>query len=486
MTSPESDGLSTQKPKVFISHSHKDQIYARRIYAWLENVGFTPWASFEECSDLYRVEIDNALLECDVFLLIASKDALASVEVRREITTAGSQNKKIAYYKLDESSHNRPGFLTLLSEKQYVQASRSNLELDKLAFNIYESLDGNKDEEVKQLRDSLVSNCLAVENENYHQWREKLWSLRLDSNNSARKLSSADRDILREEASRLGIVVCIDDENQAFSLNKQSFLRDLTGIVAKRRIDESMLNQIEKKRLECCVSKGLAISILSNRLRKIDYLSDLSISKSAEKTDHWLVTEVKNLQLQKQVQHEADRSPATLNSSRKSSTPPKAVTFRFKHRICPLERYVNAASDTKMHVLSIELSDQCLKFDGIKGMTPFSLVIPASIEKITADGDIVRLHQFGFETYILLRIERACDDCRDLLKFLGNDTGGVFQSAIIAPVLSQAKLEIEDHDVPNTKSEPDEFFYGLIGLVVVLVTLVLFVRELHHALRSLF
>ena len=99
MNPSESDTLSTQKPNVFISHSHKDQIYARKILVWLEKVGFTPWASFEECSDLYRIEIDNALLECDIFLLIASKDSLASVEVRREITTAGSQNKKIAFYK---------------------------------------------------------------------------------------------------------------------------------------------------------------------------------------------------------------------------------------------------------------------------------------------------------------------------------------------------------------------------------------------------
>ena len=99
MNHPESANLSIQKPKVFISHSHKDQIYAHKILAWLEKVGFIPWASFEECSDKYRMEIDTALLECDVFLLIASRDSFESIEVRREITTAGSENKKISYYK---------------------------------------------------------------------------------------------------------------------------------------------------------------------------------------------------------------------------------------------------------------------------------------------------------------------------------------------------------------------------------------------------
>ena len=138
---------------------------------WLH---FSPWASFEECSDKYRMEIDTALLECDVFLLIATKNSFESIEVRREINTAGSENKKISYYKLDESSHKLPGFFTLLSEKQYVQASKDNLELGKLALNIYETWDGNRDEQISQFRDNLISKCLANENDNYLEWRERL------------------------------------------------------------------------------------------------------------------------------------------------------------------------------------------------------------------------------------------------------------------------------------------------------------------------
>ena len=435
---------------------------------------------------MYRVEIDNALLECDIFLLIASQNSFDSVEVRREITTAGSQNKKIAYYKLDEASHDRPGFLTLLSEKQYVQASRNNLELDKLALNIYESFDGNKDEQTRQIRDRLISNYSTVENENYQKWREKLWSLRLDSSNSQRKLSSADRDILQEEANRLGIIVCIDDENQAFSLDKQSFSRDLIGIVAKRRIDMSMLSQIEKKRLECYVSRGLAVDILSNRLNKIDYLSDINISKSAEKADHWLVTGIKNIQVQKLVWHENKQSIAIPNNSRKRDTISKSVSYQFKHRICPLERYANGISDTKMHVLSIELEDQHLKFNGIKGMTPFSLEISASIAKITGEGDILRLHQLGLEKYIALRIDRTSAEYYQLLEFLTKATCSSFQPEIAAPTSSQVQLKNEDHEAPEATIEPDEFFYGLIALAVILLTFGFLIRKLYNGLLSIF
>lgn len=483
MSPSQSGDLSAQKPRVFISHSHIDQVYVRRIYAWLENVGFNPWASFEECSDLFRVEIDNALLECDIFLLVASKDAFESVEVRREITSAGSQNKKISYYKLDEASHNLAGFLTLLSEKQYVQASRNNLELEKLALNIYESFDGNKDERIRQSRNNLIRSCFAVENENYHKWREKLWSLRLDSSNSQRKLSSADRDILKDEANRLGIIVSIDDENQSYSLNKQSFSRDLIGIIAKRKIDKSMLSQIEKKRLECYVSKGLAVNILLNRLNKIDYLSDISISKSAEKTDHWLVTEIKRIKIQKLALDDNKRAFAISN---RKNEPSKTFSFRFRHRICPLERYVNGGSDTKMHVLSIELVDHHLRFDGIKGMTPFYLVIPISIQKITADGDVLRIHQLGLEEYIVLRIDRTSTEYDQLLKFLTKATGRSFQPAIAAPNSSRVQLKNEDHVAPKETSKPDKFFYGLIALAVTLLTLAFLIGKLYTGLLSLF
>jgi hypothetical protein len=139
-----------------------------------------------------------------------------------------------------------------------------------------------------------------------------------------------------------------------------------------------------------------------------------------------------------------------------------------------------------MHVLSIELEDQCLKFDGIKGMTPFSLVIPIFIEKITGDGDIIRLHQLDLEEYIVLRTDRASSEYQQLLEFLTKATGRAFQPEIVAPVSSQVKLQIEDHDDPQTTSNPDEVFYGLIALAVVLVTLGLFIRKLYYALLSLF
>ena len=417
MNPSESGTLSTQKPNVFISHSHKDQIYARKILVWLEKVGFTPWASFEECSDLYRIEIDNALLECDIFLLIASKDSLASVEVRREITTAGSQNKKIAYYKLDESSHSRAGFLTLLSEKQYVQASRNNLELDKLALILYETWDGNKDALINQIRDSLISICLATENENYLKWREKLWSLRLDSSNNTRKLSSFDRAMLEQKANSLGIIVSIDDENQAFSLNKLSFFNEIRGIVAKRRIDKAMLTQIEKKRIECSVSRDLAVSILSNRLSKIDYLNHIIMSRSAEKTDHWLVARIRTMQGKEPINFSSESTNTSKNGNLSYVRGKESDCFTFEHSICPLEINVAGAVDTKMSLISLVRNGQRLTFSGLQGLRPFSCQASDPVTEISVGTDLIRLLQKGYKSYIVIRVSNS-SDLEALLAFL--------------------------------------------------------------------
>jgi hypothetical protein len=461
MNPPESTNFLIQKPKVFISHSHKDQIYAQKILAWLAKAGFSPWASFEECSDKYRMEIDTALLECDVFLLIASKNSFESIEVRREINTAGSENKKITYYKLDESSHKLPGFFTLLSEKQYVQASKDNLELGKLALNIYETWDGNRDEQISQFRDNLISKCLANENENYLEWRERLWSLRLDSNNNPRKLSSFDRGILQQEAEHLGIIVSLDDENQAFSLNKLSFTNELRSLVAKQRIDKRMLIQIEKKRLECCVSKGLAVSILSERLSKIDYLNHIYLLKGAEKTGHWLVTEIRTMQGKNPI----NDSWESVNADRKDNPAlvctKESECFTFEHSIYSLERYIHDEPDMQMSIISISLNGNRILFNGLQGLKPFSFQWFSRIE-ISSGPGWIKLYQKDHETHIVIHVTNSFD-FEALLKFLEKLVHKAeyveYSSSQPKEMMQDIKVFIEensDHEIKDPKAEIDD------------------------------
>jgi len=492
----------TLKPRVFVSHSHKDEVYARKIVSWLEKIGFEPWASFEECSDKYRVEIDSALLSCNIFLLIASKDAFSSVEVRREINVAGSASleKPIAYYRLDGAGHNREGFLTLLSEKQYIQASRLNLELARLAEYLFEIWDGNTNEDIRHQRKELIQNSIAIEEANLMRWRDKLWNLRLDANNNPRKLSSADRDILQTEAKRLGIIVSIDDENQSFSFNKSSFQRDLIGIIAKRRIDAAMVNQIETKRLECSVSEGLAVTLLNKRLEKIDYLVHLSLTKSAGKLNHWLALEIKKAQ----NKH--------LGASAKDKL--SGNSFSFKQLIWPLEYYRNGACELKMDVMSLSLAGGSIRFHGLQGRKPFSFSTSVQVTNIATGTNHLLINLDGYETRIVLRLDKNSTDYGNLLQFLAGTTEHPIENPnsdhdpnTSSNIETQEKCLPSSDDKTNSdhenisieaqnpdharidsqgSDEPDSFFYIIVAIVVVLAIGGIAVREIFQALASVF
>jgi hypothetical protein len=471
-------GKFVSGPTVFVSHSHKDEIYARKIVAWLEKLGCNPWASFEECSDKFRVEIDKALLDCNVFLLMGSENSFESIEVRREIGVAGSLHKPISYYRLDSSSHNREGFLTLLSEKQYIQASRKNLELEKLAENIFETWDGNKDGRTREARNDLIRHCLAIEEANYEKWREKLWSLRIDSNNYTRKLSSADRDILQQEADRLALIICIDDESESFALNKLAFTRDLTSIIAKRKIDKAMLSQIEKKRFECFVPKALAIDILEKRLSKVDYLNDINISKNAGMSDHWLVSQIKTMQGKGSESFGGRTMDSELSDS-----------FAFKHSIYPLESYVAGASDIKMSLISLVRHGQRLSFSGLQGLTPFSFQSPDPVTEFSVGAELVRLIQKGYKTYIVIRVSNS-SDFESLLTFMKNfailvehaDTLGA-QNKSVPQNQNTANEETSGHAADKFKAEAVNSDDAIVWIFLAIVFV--FIWILGAGLRSL-
>ena len=95
---------------IFISHSSKDEQYAREIYNRYEDKGYTCWASFDFESinpgDNYTEKIPAAINSCKVFLFLASINAFRSEQVKSEIVLANNKKKyglKLLGIILDES-----------------------------------------------------------------------------------------------------------------------------------------------------------------------------------------------------------------------------------------------------------------------------------------------------------------------------------------------------------------------------------------------
>jgi hypothetical protein len=82
--------------KCFISYSNKDQKFADRLYADLQNKGVRCWLATEDLKigDRIRVGIDEAIRMHDKLLLVLSKHSVASNWVEQEVETALERERK--------------------------------------------------------------------------------------------------------------------------------------------------------------------------------------------------------------------------------------------------------------------------------------------------------------------------------------------------------------------------------------------------------
>lgn len=84
-------------PGIFTSYSRKDLDYAMKLKDWLVGQGFDVWIDQEriEIGRKWRREIEIAIKDCDIFLLIMSPDSETSEYVEEEIDFARTLKKPI-------------------------------------------------------------------------------------------------------------------------------------------------------------------------------------------------------------------------------------------------------------------------------------------------------------------------------------------------------------------------------------------------------
>lgn len=83
--------------RVFISYSHKDKTFARRLAQLLSRVGVTVWIDVENIplGTDWRTEIKEGLHECEAMILIVTPESLSSPHVETEWHTFRDTEKPI-------------------------------------------------------------------------------------------------------------------------------------------------------------------------------------------------------------------------------------------------------------------------------------------------------------------------------------------------------------------------------------------------------
>lgn len=94
------DGIrpsKTQTTKVFISYSHQDKSFVKKLAGELEDQGMKVWWDFDNLKggQDWQKEIEKAIKQCDFFLVALTPDAITSEWVGNEITYANQALKTI-------------------------------------------------------------------------------------------------------------------------------------------------------------------------------------------------------------------------------------------------------------------------------------------------------------------------------------------------------------------------------------------------------
>lgn len=77
------------KPKMFVSHSHKDDSFTTLLVSHLNMLGVQAWMDSNDLgAGNFQQRISEALDECEWFLLVLTRNALASKWVRQEVDAA--------------------------------------------------------------------------------------------------------------------------------------------------------------------------------------------------------------------------------------------------------------------------------------------------------------------------------------------------------------------------------------------------------------
>ena len=121
---------------IFISYSHEDKSYARKLREKLRSRGFTVWIDEHNIPPIspFPREIENAICACAALVVIMTPAAAKSDWVEQELLVAKRENKPICPLLLQGD------VFTLLINRQYIDVTNRKLPPDSF-YEVLGSVD---------------------------------------------------------------------------------------------------------------------------------------------------------------------------------------------------------------------------------------------------------------------------------------------------------------------------------------------------------
>ena len=271
-------GLATVETALsaFLSHSNLDESQVKLVQRFLTEIGIKPWVSFDDIHNSdYDKLIARQIKSKNIFLLILSNNSANSKNVQNECAFADANNKIIVIYEL-ETTDIPEGLALRLGRKQRILAYKfSDDSLERLARLIIQEsgLDWLAySTKARDAESKIKRQQLKIEQQyqrNLDNYKEDYWNCRT-RNGKCR----ADAEIVvieRERLSSKKVDFCLTDtaiskiQAEFDRRRKRPFTVVLSNTLAMKMLTLEDLQTLERKRLDCCVSKNEVADIIASR-----------------------------------------------------------------------------------------------------------------------------------------------------------------------------------------------------------------------------
>lgn len=293
--------MSDFAPKVFVSHSSKDDAIARSLEMWLNKLGFECWAYYNDINLDFRASIQTNIDTCDLFLLISSRSSLESNEVIMEINYALTVKRQFVIYRLDQHPFPNGIEYQLISIKWIDATNNSTESFKNLALQMLTAT-GEDEATAKQ---KLQNTCVEIEAYRQEQqklyetslmmWLDKMWTYRYNyQTKRSRSLNSWDKEKLKLKGDELGITEA--DRAEAFKKykrNLRAFRLLLSQCFKSFKLNRSKVRILEDKRRECCIPLKEAKHIAREEISKL--LKAITLTQGATELDSWIVILIREI-----------------------------------------------------------------------------------------------------------------------------------------------------------------------------------------------
>jgi len=158
---------------VFVCHRSLNNDIAVQVVKKLENDGNTCWISSRNLrpndNENYWENIEQAIKNCSVFLVVSSSDAMLSKDVQKEMTIARELGKKVIELKIDRAVHTT-FFAHYFKGMKWINAYDNLLgSYDEVCKRVFEYLHVRKSDTPRNTEIQQTTNKTPNQTQNYNQ-----------------------------------------------------------------------------------------------------------------------------------------------------------------------------------------------------------------------------------------------------------------------------------------------------------------------------